>query len=84
MSLSKSIEGTILGTVVKKIAASEPRTTILGTVLGGVVLAQIDYGKLLAGDPTQIGNAVAAIVVAVIGYYTNHPSLTQPPSPPKP
>lgn len=78
MSLTKSIEGTILGTVLKKVAASEPKTTILGVILAGAVAANLDYAKLLQGDPQQIGNAVAAIVVAVLGYYTNNPSTSKP------
>lgn len=78
MSLSTLIKGKILGTVISKVAASEPRTTIAGAALGGLIAAQIDYNKLLQGDPQQIAAAIAAVIVAVWGYFTNHPKATPP------
>ena len=76
MSLTSLVKGKILGTVIDKIAASEPRTTIAGAALAGLVAANIDYNKLVQGDPQQIGQAVAAVIVALLGYWANHKNLT--------
>ena len=73
MSIKTSLEGTIIGKVIQNIAASEPVTTLLGFVLAAVVGSKIDYGKLLNEDPNQIANLISAVVIAVMGYYTNHP-----------
>lgn len=75
MSLSSSIKGSILGSAIKKVADSEPRTTLLGFAAAAVLADKIDYGKLFEGDPQQIGTFVGAIVVAVFGYFTNHKEL---------
>lgn len=83
MGLGTFVKGNILKVVVDKVAKSEPRTTVLGFMLSAVVASQIDYNKLLQGDTTQIGNLVATLVIAVLGYYTNHPKL-QAPAPPAP
>jgi hypothetical protein len=77
MSLGTSIKGTVIGIVLKKLSDSEPKTTALGATLGGLIAAQIDYSKLLQGDPTQIGNAVAAVVVTLLGYFTNNKKLVK-------
>ena len=79
MGLKTAIGGTVLRTVIEKVAASEPRTTALGATLGGLVASKIDYSKLLQGDPAQVGLAVAAVVVALMGYFTNHPGVTPTP-----
>jgi hypothetical protein len=68
-------EGTIVKTIIDKIAKSEPRTTVLGFVLAGVIAAQVDYSKLMQKDPVQIGNLIGAIVTALLGYYTNNKSI---------
>ena len=77
MSIKDSLEGSIIGKVLKNLQASEPVTTLLGFVLAGIVAAKVDYGKLLNKDPDQIANLVSAVVIAVMGYYTNHGKLTQ-------
>ena len=83
MSIKSSLEGTILGKILSNLSASEPRTTILGVVLAGIVASKLDYSQLIQGDPTQIANAVSAVVIAVLGYYTNHAKLVGP-KPPDP
>lgn len=77
MSIKDSLEGSIIGKVLKNLSASEPVTTLLGAVLAGLVASKIDYGKLLQKDPDQIANAVSVVVVTLLGYYTNHGKLTQ-------
>jgi len=76
VSLTSLIKGKVIQTVVDKVAQSEPRTTGLGFVLSGIVAANIDYNKLVQGDLQQIGNLVAAVVVALLGWFTNHSKLT--------
>lgn len=74
MSIGNSVKGAILSRVVSRLADDHDlKATILGAVLAGVVAVKIDYAKLLGGDPNEIGNLVAAVVVALIGYYTNKP-----------
>ena len=75
MGLESSVKGKILSVAVNKLAASEPRTTLAGAILGGIVAANIDYGKLVQKDPQQVGNLVAAIAVVLLGYWSNHSAL---------
>lgn len=75
MGLTSLVKGKIFQTVIDKLAQSEPRTTVGGMALAGIVAANIDYPKLIQGDPQQIGNLAAAIIVAVLGYYMNHSKL---------
>lgn len=72
MSLSSFVKGKVLASFIGKVADSEPRTTVAGAALAGLIAAKIDYNKLVQGDPQQIGNAVAAVIVALIGYWTNN------------
>jgi hypothetical protein len=83
MSIKTSLEGTIIAKILSNLAASEPKTTILGALLAGIVATKIDYSQLLQGDPTQIANAISAVVITVLGYYTNHSKLVglKPPDP---
>jgi hypothetical protein len=82
VSIATSVKGSILRRVIENVRASEPRTSALGAVLGGIVAANIDYNKLLQGDPQQIGNLVAAIVVVLLGWFTNHSKYMAPAAPP--
>lgn len=76
MSISSLVKGKILGTVIQKVADSEPRTTIAGAALSGLIASNIDYNKLVQGDTQQIATAIAALLVAVISYFTNHKKVT--------
>lgn len=80
MSFSSMIEGTIIRAALDKIVASEPRTSFLGLLGGGVIAAKIDYGKLIQGDPQQIGNLVGVVVVVLIGWFTNHSRFKSSPN----
>jgi hypothetical protein len=73
-----SIKASIFERFLKNLAKSEPRTTIAGFVLAAVVASNVDYSALLHKDPQQIANLASAVVVAVIGYYTNHADLVKP------
>lgn len=79
MSIVSSIKGSIIGSIINNIAKSEPKTTALGAVLAAIQLANVDYGKLVQGDPEQVGRVVAAVVTALLGYFTNHKNLVSPP-----
>lgn len=78
MSISSFAKGEFLKVLVAKVQKSEPKTTVLGAALAGVVGTQIDYNKLAQGDTQQIALLVAGILVAVIGYYTNNPGQAPP------
>lgn len=77
MSVGTAIKGKVLSIVINKVKDSEPTTSLLGVILGGVVGAKIDYSLLLQGDAQQIGNAVAAVVIVLIGWFTNHKKKTE-------
>lgn len=70
-NLLKDVEGGVLSKVISNLAASEPKTTILGAILAGIVASHTSYAKLLSGDSDAISTVVAAVVVAAIGYFTN-------------
>lgn len=81
MSLTSLVKGKIIGTVVGKLAASEPRTTLIGASIGGITLMNVDWNKAVQGDPQQIGMAIAGLLIGIFGYFANHKNL-QPPAPP--
>jgi hypothetical protein len=75
MSLPTAIEGSILGKVIGNLQKSEPKTTIVGAILGTSVLSQVDWNKLLQKDPTQIALVITGILLGLQGYWTNHKDL---------
>jgi len=54
--------------------SNDTRTTVLGIVAAALLAAQLDWSKLLHGDPDQIGLAAGALVAALFGYWTNKPT----------
>ncbi len=67
-----NIKGSIAKGFVSKIANdNDTKTTVLGFALSGLLTANIDFGKLFAKDPTELGKAAGALLVAGLGYYTN-------------
>jgi len=48
-------------------------TTLTGILLGALIAASIDYGKMLGGDTAEIGKAIGAVVIAAHGWLTNKP-----------
>ncbi len=50
---------------------TDKATTVLGAILSAILVSKIDFTKLLSGDHTEIGNAVAAVVVGLLGWFTN-------------
>jgi hypothetical protein len=72
MALPNFIKAQIVKTTLSNLANNNDlKTTILGVVLAGVQASNLDYGKLLQGDSTQIANAITAVLLAVFGYFTN-------------
>jgi len=58
--------------LVSKIASdNDTKTTVLGVAASALLASSIDFSKLINGDSNEIGKAVGAIVVALLGYYTN-------------
>ncbi len=67
-----SVKGLIVKSVLGKIAGNpDSATTLLGLLAGAVVASKVDFGKLVSGDGNEIGTAIGAVVVALIGWYTN-------------
>ena len=50
---------------------NDKKTTVLGVILATLIATKIDYTLLAAGDLSQIGMAVGALVTAVLGFYIN-------------
>jgi formate/nitrite transporter FocA (FNT family) len=74
MGLSSSIKGMMLKSFINKLASNDNKVTILSMVASTIIAAKVDYGKLVNLDPNEVGNMVGAIVIAVLGYYTNKPN----------
>jgi hypothetical protein len=53
--------------------SNDTKATILGIVAGGLLAANLDWGKLIAFDSAQLGQAAGAVIAVLIGYYTNRP-----------
>ena len=53
--------------------SNDTKATILGLAAGGLLTANLDWGKLLHGDSAQLGQAAGAVIAVLIGYYTNKP-----------
>ncbi len=67
-----NIKGSIAKGFVSKIANdNDTKTTVLGAALSGLLISNIDFGKLFAKDPGEIGKAAGAIIIGLLGYYTN-------------
>jgi hypothetical protein len=69
-----NVKGSIAKGFVSKLANdNDTKTTVLGAALSGLLIANIDFGKLFANDPNEIGKAAGALVIGLLGYYTNKP-----------
>ena len=68
--LKKLIGVQVIKNVLSKLSADH-KTTLVGVLGAALLTANIDFGKLLEGDSAQITNAVTAVVLALIGYFTN-------------
>lgn len=76
MGLVGAVKNKVIGNIIAKLAASEPKTTLLGAALAALIAANVNYDKLLQFDPQEIAKAVAALLVALLGYFTNHKAVT--------
>lgn len=74
MSLKTAIEGSFVKKFISGIANKDHGTTLLGFVAGSLVVANIDFNKLLQGDHTELSKAVGTLVLAAFGYLTNKDS----------
>jgi hypothetical protein len=69
------LKADFLREALKRVASSnDTKTTVLGAAASALLLANIDWAKLLHGDSAEEGKAVGAVIVAAIGYYTNKPA----------
>lgn len=70
--VKRAFAGKAISNTVKDVAKSpDHQATAVGAIGAGLIAANIDYGKLLQGDSTEIGKAVGATVLAVVGYFFN-------------
>jgi hypothetical protein len=56
---------------------NDTKTTLLGIAAGGLLTANLDWGKLFHGDSAECGKAAGAVIAVAIGYYTNKPSKSK-------
>jgi hypothetical protein len=64
---------TALGRVAKD---PDTQTTVLGVIAAALISEKLDWGKLLSGDPDQVGTAIGVLVVALFGFITNRRKKT--------
>ena len=50
---------------------NDNKTSVLGVVLGAIVVLNIDYSKVFQLDPAEMGKLAGAVVTAVLGFYVN-------------
>lgn len=50
---------------------NDTKTTLLGIAAAALIAAQLDWGKLVAGDSAELGKAAGAVVAGLLGFYTN-------------
>lgn len=48
------------------------RTTLIGFIAAALMVHNLDFAKVLHGDPAQVQTAIDAAIAALFGYYTNH------------
>lgn len=56
---------------------NDKKTTILGAILGLILLVNADAAKVQAGDQAEISKVVGAVVVGAIGFYINKKDATK-------
>ena len=69
-ALKKLLVSKILSNVLDKFTADH-KVTVLGVLAAALLGSKIDFGKLLEADPTEISNAATAVIMALIGFYSN-------------
>jgi hypothetical protein len=47
------------------------KTTLAGLGISGMILAQVDLQRLMAGERSQFGIVILSLLVGVLGYFTN-------------
>lgn len=55
-------------------ASNDAKTTLLGIAAGGLLAANLDWAKLFNRDRAELAKAGGAVIVAMLGFYTNKPS----------
>lgn len=74
-ALKRKLAGSVMTDLLKSLAKSQDtHTTITGLIAAAVLAVPgFDPAKILAGDIPEIARVVAALLVAVIGYYATKP-----------
>ena len=63
----------------KKLAGdNNTRTSVLGFLAAALLAANVEWSKLFAGEPGEIGQAAAVLIAALWGWFTNRPEKPTP------
>jgi len=63
----------------KKLAGdNNSKTTLLGFLAAALLAANVEWSKVLAGEPAEIGQAAAVLIAALWGWFTNRPEKPKP------
>jgi hypothetical protein len=73
MQIPKFIEAAFIKAFLSKIAKDpDTQTSVLGFIAAALLACkEVDWSKVLNGDPGAIGTLVACVVVALLGWRTN-------------
>jgi hypothetical protein len=50
---------------------NDRKTSVLGVLLAAIIAGNVDYSAVFHLDPAECGKLAAAIVTALLGWYTN-------------
>lgn len=53
-------------------------TTALACLLGALITANLDWGKVLAGDKAEVSKIIGAVVIVAYGHLTNRLPTIKP------
>ena len=77
MGLTNSIKGKVVDVVLKRLSDGDKGSTSLGLVAGGLIAANVDFGKVFdffnhpdnSADMIEFAKAVAVVISVVWGYF---------------
>lgn len=77
MGLTNSIKGKVVDVVLKRLSDGDKGSTSLGLVAGGLLAANIDFGRVFdfvnhpdnSQDMLEVGKLIAAAISIIWGYF---------------
>jgi len=77
--LPKFLKALFTKSFLKRLAGdNNSKTTLLGFVAAALLAANVEWSKLFAGEPAEIGQAAAVLIAALWGWFTNRPEKPTP------